>query len=255
VPNRVWCADDKGEFPLANRRDCYPLTLTDFASRYLLACEALSTTKERYACAVFERAFAEYGLPQAIRTDTGVPFASAHALYGRSKLAVWWLRLGIALERIAPGPPEQNGRHERLPPPSRRKRPGPPSPTSCSRRPASPPSFTRTTPTGHIRPWTWPPRPAATSPRRGRIAASRSSSPPHAWTAVITTCGRICYQRRKINVSQVCAGQIVGVKPTDDHIWLVTFMDDDVRYFDDETGRLEPIEHPFGPKLLPMSPE
>jgi hypothetical protein len=114
APNRLWCADYKGEFLLTNHRYCYPLTITDFASRFLLACEALSTTKERYAFTVFERAFQEWGLPDAIRTDNGVPFASAHALYGLSKLAVWWLRLGIALERIAPGHPEQNGRHERL---------------------------------------------------------------------------------------------------------------------------------------------
>ena len=92
---------------LANRHYCYPLTITDFASRYLLACEALSTTKERYAFAVFERAFQDFGLPHAIRTDNGVPFASAHALYGLSKLAVWWLRLGIALQRIAPGIPSR----------------------------------------------------------------------------------------------------------------------------------------------------
>jgi putative transposase len=91
-----------------------PLTITDFASRYLVACEALSTTQERYAFGVFERAFREFGLPQAIRTDNGVPFASAHALYGLSKLSVWWLRLGIQLERIMPGHPEQNGRHERM---------------------------------------------------------------------------------------------------------------------------------------------
>jgi len=79
--------------------------------------------------------------------------------------------------------------------------------------------------------------------------------PRHDWTAVITTCGRICYQRRKVNVSQVFAGQKVGVKQTDEHIWLVTFMDYDLGYFDDETGRLEPIDNPFGSKLLPMSPE
>ena len=114
APNVLWCADYKGEFLLGNRRYCYPLTITDFASRYLIACEALSTTKERDAFAVFERAFQDFGLPQAIRTDNGVPFASAHALDGLSKLAVWWLRLGIGLERIAPGHPEQNGRHERL---------------------------------------------------------------------------------------------------------------------------------------------
>src|ERR1044071_4184154 len=113
-PNGLWCADYKGEFLLRNQRYCYPLTITDFATRYLLACEALSTTQERYAFRVFERAFQEFGLPEAMRTDNGVPFASAHALYGLSKLAVWWLRLGIQIERIKPGHPQQNGRHERM---------------------------------------------------------------------------------------------------------------------------------------------
>jgi putative transposase len=99
---------------LGNRRYCYPLTITDFASRYLLTCEALSPTQEKFAFTVFERTFKEFGLPQTSRTDNGVPFASAHALYGLSKLSVWWLRLGIQIERIKPGHPEQNGRHERM---------------------------------------------------------------------------------------------------------------------------------------------
>jgi putative transposase len=111
-PNDLWCADYKGEFMLADRRYCYPLTISDFASRCLLSCEALSTTQEIYAFTVFERVFKEFGLPSAIRTDNGVPFASPHALFGLSKLAVWWLRLGIAIERIKPGHSEQNGRHE-----------------------------------------------------------------------------------------------------------------------------------------------
>ena len=79
--------------------------------------------------------------------------------------------------------------------------------------------------------------------------------PFHDWTAVVTRCGRICYQRRKVNLSQVFAGQKVGVKQTADHVWLVSFMDYDLGYFDDETCRLEPIDDPFGPRLLPMSPE
>jgi putative transposase len=79
--------------------------------------------------------------------------------------------------------------------------------------------------------------------------------PLHDWTAVITTCGRICYRRRKINVSQVFAGQRVGVKQVSEHIWLVSFTHYDLGYFDDETCRLEPIDNPFGPSLLPMSPE
>jgi transposase InsO family protein len=112
--NDLWCADFKGEFRLGNGQYCYPLTLTDFSSRYLLSCEALATTKEQFAFAVFERAFNDFGLPLAIRTDNGVPFASAHALFGLSKLSVWWLRLGIHIERIKPGHPQQNGRHERM---------------------------------------------------------------------------------------------------------------------------------------------
>jgi putative transposase len=114
APNELWCADYKGEFMLADRRYCYPLTISDFASRYLLACEALHTTKEAYAFTVFESVFKEFGLPAAIRTDNGVPFASPNALFNLSRLSVWWLRLGIAIERIKPGCPQQNGRHERM---------------------------------------------------------------------------------------------------------------------------------------------
>ncbi len=114
APNDLWCADYKGEFMLADKRYCYPLTITDHESRYLFACEALSSTKETFAFPVFERVFREFGLPCAIRTDNGVPFASPNALYGLSRLSVWWLRLGIAIERIKPGCPQQNGRHERM---------------------------------------------------------------------------------------------------------------------------------------------
>ena len=104
----------KVEFKLGNGRYCYPLTVTDQASRFLLMCEALDTTREDVAVTAFERLFADRGLPQAIRSDNGVPFASPHALFNLSKLAVWWLRLGIAIERIKPGHPQQNGRHERM---------------------------------------------------------------------------------------------------------------------------------------------
>ena len=114
APNDLWCADYKGEFMLADRRYCYPLTISDFASRYLISCEALATTQQVYAFTVFERVFKEFGMPDAIRTDNGLPFASPNALYGLSKLSVWWLRLGIRIERIKPGHPEQNGRHERM---------------------------------------------------------------------------------------------------------------------------------------------
>ena len=114
APNDLWCADFKGEFKLGNGRYCYPLTVTDHASRFLLLCEALESTREELAFTAFERLFAERGLPPAIRSDNGVPFASPNALFNLSKLSVWWLRLGIAIERIKPGHPQQNGRHERM---------------------------------------------------------------------------------------------------------------------------------------------
>src|ERR1700739_3963192 len=114
IPNDLWCVDFKGEFKLGNGRYCYPLTVTDHASRYLLLCEALESTPAHPTLTSFEQLFQERGLPQAIRSDNGVPFASPNALFNLSKLSVWWLRLGISIERIKPGHPQQNGRHERM---------------------------------------------------------------------------------------------------------------------------------------------
>ena len=114
APNDLWCVDFKGEFKLGSGRYCYPLTVTDHASRFLLLCEALESTREGPAIAAFGRLFRERGLPGAIRSDNGVPFASPNGLFGLSKLSVWWLRLGVEIERIKPGHPQQNGRHERM---------------------------------------------------------------------------------------------------------------------------------------------
>ncbi len=107
APNDLWCADFKGEFKLGNGRYCYPLTVTDHASRFLLLCEALESNREDTAFTAFERLFAERGLPLAIRSDNGVPFASPNALFNLSKLAVWWLRLGIAIERSSQAVPSR----------------------------------------------------------------------------------------------------------------------------------------------------
>ena len=114
APNDLWCADFKGEFKLGNGRYCYPLTVTDQASRKLLLLEALESTKEAPVLEAFGRLFQDHGLPAAIRSDNGLPFASPNGLYNLSRLSVFWLRLGIAIERIKPGHPQQNGRHERM---------------------------------------------------------------------------------------------------------------------------------------------
>jgi putative transposase len=255
-PNALWCADYKGEFMLGNHRYCYPLTITDFASRYLLTCEALSTTQERFAFTVFERTFKEFGLPQRIRTDNGVPFASAHALYGLSKLSVWWLRLGIHIERITPGHPQQNGRHERMHL-TLKKEATKPAATNVLQQQARFDTFVNRY--NHDRPhqalaMKVPADLYARSPRVYR-GLDDLTYPFHDQTITVTHCGRICFKGQKVNLSQVFAGQNVGVTQVGDRIWLVTFMQYDLGYFDDETCRLEPIENPFGSKVLPMSSE
>jgi putative transposase len=255
-PNELWCADYKGEFMLADRRYCYPLTITDFASRYLIACEALHTTKETYAFSVFESAFNEFGLPRAIRTDNGVPFASPNALFGLSRLSVWWLRLGIEIERIKPGNPQQNGRHERMHLTLKLETTRPAAANflaqqakfddfiACYNNERPHQALAMQCPAEHYRP----------SPR-SYAGLPDIDYPFHDKAVTVTTCGRICFNRQKINLSQVFAGQTVGIKQVDDHLWLASFMHYDLGYFDDETCRLEPIANPFGPKVLPMSPE
>ena len=113
APNAVWSADFKGQFATRDRSLCYPLTVMDQASRFLLSCRITSSTRLEETKAEFESLFREYGLPERIRTDNGVPFASA-ADCGLSRLSIWWLQLGIIPERIEPGKPQQNGRHERM---------------------------------------------------------------------------------------------------------------------------------------------
>ena len=256
TPNALWCADYKGEFMLGNRRYCYPLTITDFASRYLLTCEALSTTQERFAFTVFDRTFRDFGLPAAIRTDNGVPFASPTALYRLSKLAVWWLRLGIRLERIEPGHPQQNGRHERMHRTLKAEATKPAAPNVLQQQARFDTFVTRYNQERphhaldmHV--------PADRYTRSTRLyrGLEEVNYPFADATFTVTHCGRICFHGRKINLSHVFAGQNVGVTQVGERIWLVTFMHYDLGYFDDEVGRVEPIENPFGSKVLPMCSE
>jgi putative transposase len=113
LPNDVWCTDFKGDFALGDKTRCHPLTLTDAVARYLLKCEGLMHQTDVVVRPHFERAFREFGLPLRMRSDNGPPFASK-AIGGLSRLSVWWIQLGITPERIEPGKPQQNGRHERM---------------------------------------------------------------------------------------------------------------------------------------------
>ena len=252
-PNGLWCADYKGEFLMGNKTYCYPLTITDFSSRFLLSCEALETTKEPFAFSVFERAFKEYGLPQAIRTDNGNPFSNVQAMFGLSKLSVWWLRLGINLERIKPGHPEQNGRHERMHLTLKQEATKPAGQNLLQQQEKF---------DNFIQDYNFD-RPHEALEMKYPGEVYRPSTRPydglpdveyplHDKTITVTRCGRICLEGRKINFSRVFASQDVGIRQVDDKIWLVSFMDYDIGYFDEETARVEPGKNPFGAKVLPM---
>jgi putative transposase len=254
-PNGLWCADYKGEFMLGNRQYCYPLTITDYHSRFLLACEGLASTKSPFAFAVFERVFKEYGVPEAIRTDNGVPFASPNALFGLSRLSVWWLRLGIRIERIAPGHPEQNGRHERMHLTLKRDATKPAS-LSLLQQQSRFDEFIEVY--NNDRPHQalggrYPGEVYTPSPRAYR-SPEEPEYPFHDRTVRVTRCGRICIGHRKVNLSTVFAGQVVGIREVDDKIWLAgrpypSFMDYDLGYFDEEEARVEPGPNPFVPEV------
>ena len=253
-PNDLWCVDFKGEFKLGNGRYCYPLTVTDQAARYLLWCEALESTREAGVFSAFQRLFAERGLPLAIRSDNGLPFASPNGLYNLSRLSVWWLRLGIAIERIKPGHPQQNGRHERMHLTLKKEATRPPGANVLqqqARFDAFLSEFNTERPHEAL---------AMQTPAELYAASSRPYTglpeidyPLHDRDVLVTACGRICMHRKKINISTVMAGQRLGIKEVDDGIWLVSFMSYDLGYIDLEQRTLQTIDSPFGSRLSPMS--
>jgi integrase-like protein len=179
----------------------------------VLLCEALESTREELAVTAFERLFRERGLPAAIRSDNGVPFASPNALFQLSKLSVWWLRLGVDIERIKPGHPQQNGRHERMHLTLKREATRPPGMNSLQQQAkfdAFVQEFNTERPHEAIgmkcsaeiyRPST-----------RAYEGLPDLSYPFHDRQILVTACGRICMHRKKVNISTVLAGQTVGIK-------------------------------------------
>ncbi|OWV99278.1 integrase, partial [Rhizobium sp. R72] len=254
LPNDLWCADFKGEFKLGDGRYCYPLTVTDQMSRFLLAGEAFESTKEVGVFEAFRRLFAERGLPDAIRSDNGLPFASPNGLYNLSKLSVWWLRLGIGLERIRPGHPQENGRHERMHLTLKKEATRPPGRNILqqqARFDAFVSEFNTERP--HEALAMKVPVDLYTPSARRYNGLPEIDYPFHDRDALVTNCGRICMHRKKINISTVLAGQKLGIKEVDDGIWLVSFMHYDLGYIDLEQRTLQTIDNPFGTRLSPMS--
>lgn len=253
LPNMLWCTDYKGEFMLGNKNYCYPLTITDYSSRFLICCEGLESTREADAFNVFERIFKEYGLPKSIRSDNGVPFASPNALYGLSSLSVWWLRLGIGIERIKPGNPQQNGRHERMHLTLKKATTKPPGMNMLQQQDKFEDfiheyNYERPHQALDMK------RPADIYQPSTRIYEGLPdlNYPFHDKTVTITNCGRICIEGKKIHFSTVFAGQDVGLRQVEDDVWLVSFMEYDMGYFDLESHRVQALDNPFGPKVLGM---
>lgn len=245
--NDLWCVDFKGEFRLGNKSYCYPLTISDYRSRFLINCEALPSTEERTAFRTFEETFKEYGLPSAIRSDHGIPFASGNSLWGLTRLSVWWIRLGIKLERIEPGCPEQNGRHERMHRTLKLEATRPPAFNFLGQQE----KFFE-----FMRSYNFErPHQALAMKCPGELYQKSKrpydglpdlTYPAYDKTLLVANCGRICFNNLKIYVTSALANQPVGLKLIDNGIWEVRFGDYDLGYFDEESMKFAPKEDPFG---------
>lgn len=224
APNDVWSADFKGQFKTGDGMYCYPLTVTDGFSRYLLGCQALSSTAVAGATPVFRRLFQEYGLPTRIRTDNGVPFAT-NTLARLSALSAWWVRLGVLPELIEPGKPQQNGRHERMHKTLKAEatRPAAGSLAAQQRK------FNRfRTEYNDERPHEaldqqTPASVYAPSPRPMPPKLPPLEYPDRFEVRYVSANGGIRWNSDWVNVSTVCAGEYVGLEEIDDGIWNVYF--------------------------------
>jgi putative transposase len=224
APNDVWSADFKGHFKTGDGHYCYPLTITDGYSRFLLSCQALSSTSVAEAKPVFMRVFKEFGLPRRIRTDNGVPFAT-NTLARLSQLSAWWVRLGILPEFIEPGKPQQNGRHERM---HRTLKAETTRPPGANLR-AQQQKF------NHFRDEFNHERPHEALDMRTPAACYEPSPramphkpPPFEYpdrfeVRYVSANGGIRWNRQWVNVSTTCAGEYVGLEEIDDGVWNVYF--------------------------------
>jgi putative transposase len=249
-PNALWCTDFKGQFRLGNGKYCYPLTVTDQNSRFLLACEGYDSVEEMGCIDAFHRLFGQYGLPKAIKSDNGVPFSS-RSLFGMSKLSVFWIRLGIGIERIKPGNPQENGSHERMHRTLKAETTKPPSSNSLcqqERFDAFQTTFNYERPHAAIGMKSpgelYHPSKVAYDPE---IVPLRY--PEHSLTTRITKCGRIFIANKKLNLSVAIGkpfgGYNVGLKLVDKGLWQADFMHHTLGFFDMETQKLQVAINPF----------
>jgi putative transposase len=242
-PNDVWCVDFKGWFCTADGSKCSPLTLTDAYSRYLLRCQGLGdSTGCQMVQPIMISAFREYGMPRAMRSDNGPPFATS-TLGGLSKLSVWWLRLGIKLERIEPGKPQQNGRHERFHRTLEEDTARPPARSLAAQqrrferfrreyneeRPHE--ALEQTPPAQHYDP----------SPREYPGGLPPPRDYPDDWQKrSVRPGGRMKWHGRSVNITTALEGHYVGLEPVGDGQWAVWFEELELGIFEERLMRVTP---------------
>jgi transposase InsO family protein len=246
APNQLWCVDYKGHFKTRDGRYCYPLTVTDASSRYLIGCLALPSTESEPTQAAFRRWFRRYGLPDAITSDNGTPFAST-ALGRLSMLSVGWVLLGIRPELIVPGKPQQNGQHERMHRTLKAEATRPPAANLAAQQRRFD-AFRREF--NHVRPHEaieleTPASRYTASERRLPKTPAPLVYPAHFETRLVSTNGGIRWNSKWVAVSTTCAGHHIGLEAVDDAIWDVYFgpiklgrlLEDELR-IEDHRGRL-----------------
>jgi transposase InsO family protein len=224
APNDLWTADFKGQFRTGDRRYCYPLTIADQHTRFLLACRGLLSTQTVTARPVFERAFREYGLPIAIRTDNGVPFAT-QAIHGLSYLNVWWMRLGITHQRSRPGCPQDNGAHERMHRTLKRQAIKPVR-GNCTAQQRNFDAFRKEYNTERPHERLQQDTPAShytASPRPYPERLPTLEYPRHFLMKKITTGGTFRFQHKLLYLANAMVDQHIGLEETDDGIWAIHF--------------------------------
>ena len=239
VPNHLWTTDFKGHFRTGNGVYCYPLTVADQHTRYLLACEGLLSTRGAGVRPVFEKLFKENGLPDGILSDNGVPFAT-RAIHGLSALNVWWMQLGIRHFRIEPGKPQQNGRHERMHRTLKAKTTRPPA-FDLARQQTLFDEFRHEF--NEIRPHealdqetpasVWQP---STKEMPERIRAPEY--PGHFMPRLVCNAGTFRFKGAQIFISQALVQQYIGLEEIDDGIWSVYFYDNLLARFDERNRKL-----------------
>jgi putative transposase len=256
-PNEIWCADFKGQFKTKDGIYCYPLTITDGFSRYLLGCKGLDSTAHEGAEPVFTRAFREFGLPLVIRTDNGVPFATS-ALSRLSRMSVWWIRLGIYPELIEPGHPEQNGRHERM---HRTLKQHTVKPPSSSLRAQQRRFDDFRIEYNELRPHealdgTTPASVYISSTRKMPSRLPEVEYPSHFELRLVSNNGGIRFNSRWVNISHVLKHQYVGLEEVGDGIWDVHFAALRLGQFNCKQYKLEDaLGRRARRRVLPMSPD